>query len=374
MRNVVVRYGELGSKSNPVHGKMVKVLRERVEAFLKFEGFEYGKVRTIEGRIIVEECDAVKVAEELSMLPGISSTSPAYKTSTGMEDIKEAVKEIETGETFGVRANSAVNETGSNEIERRVGSFIEEMKGSSVDLDEPDTWIRIDLRKEAAFVFSERFQGPDGFPVGTEGKLAALISGGIDSPVAAYEAMTRGASITPIYFYNKPFAAEDHKMRFVSTVKKLKRFHPSKKGNVFIVDMEEVNERLMEIDRGRMVVHRKLMFEVAQRIALENGMEGLVTGESIGQKSSQTPRNLRMTAPDVPVHRPLLTLPKSEITSKARKLGTFEDAKIDSACRTMAPDRPRTKASNGEIERLKEEVGFEQLVEKAFDSIEKEKI
>ncbi len=372
MNCVLIRFGEMGSKSNQVRGKMVKVLRQRVQGILDHEGIE-GKARTTEGRIIVETDQVEKAAELISMVPGVSSVSPASKVGNSIEEIKKSVDNIEVGKTFGVRANSAGDrEYSSRELETKLGSYVEQETGSEVDLDNPDTWIRVDLRRKGAFVFQHKIKGPDGFPVGSEGELGALISGGIDSPVAAYEAMTRGSSITPIYFYNRPIAAEDHKFRFKSVVKKLKKFHPSKDWEAVIVDMKKVNEELMEINRGRMVVHRKLMLEVASRIAEEERLEGLVTGESIGQKSSQTPRNLRVTKPEMPVHRPLLTGSKSEITSKARELGTFEEAKVNSACQTLAPNNPRTRMKKSELESLMAKVGYEELVEDAVEAAEKE--
>ncbi|MBC5793043.1 MAG: tRNA sulfurtransferase [Nanohaloarchaea archaeon] len=372
MNCVLVRFGEMGAKSNQVRGKMAKILRQRVQDILDYEDID-AKARTIEGRILVETKSSDEAAKLISKVPGVSSASPAKKVENNLEKIKQQIDEIEVGETFGVRANVAGDRKyNSRDLEVELGAHVEGKTGAQVDLDNPDTWLRIDLRQEGAFVFGQKIEGPDGFPVGSEGKLGALISGGIDSPVAAYEAMTRGSSITPIYFFNRPIAAEDHKMRFNAVVNKLKRFHPSKDWEAIIVDMKEVNEKLMDVDRGRMVLHRKIMLEVAERIAEQENLEGLVTGEAIGQKSSQTPRNLRITAPDIPVHRPLLTRSKSEITSKARELGTFEEAKINSACQTMAPDNPRTRMKESEMDSLRRKVGYEALVEKAVESAEKE--
>ena len=213
-------------------------------------------------------------------------------------------------------------------------------------------------------------------PVGVSDSLAALVSGGIDSPVAAHEVMTRGSNITPIYFYNKPIAAEDHLLRLESVLKSLERFHPSKKWEYFVVDMEEVNNELMEIGRGRMLLHRKIMFEVSEKIAEKEGLSGLVTGEAIGQKSSQTPENLEFTSSSVdkPILRPLITSKKSSITERARSIGTFEDASINSACSTMAPDNPATSMSDNDLRKLEEKVDIEELVQKAIDSAEKRKL
>jgi thiamine biosynthesis protein ThiI len=374
MRKVVVRFGEIGSKSAQVRGQMLNVLRQRVEDRLEYEGLDYSSVSRIESRILIEECEAEKTAEIVSELPGVSSCSPVVETSPSIDAVKNAVKELEIGDTFGVdTSRSGEHEFDSMDLNREVGSFVEERTGAEVDLDDPDTWINIDLREQKAFVYTEIFEGPDGFPVGSQGEMAALISGGIDSPVASYRIMTRGADITPIYFYNKPIAAEDHLLRFRSILDKLERFHPGKKWSYYIVDMEEVNQGLMEFGSGRMILHRRLMFRIAQRIAEKEGLDGIVTGESLGQKSSQTAVNLKRTteAVNLPVHRPLLTDSKSEITEKARKIGTMEQSNIKSACTTLSPENPATELKQDQLESLECEIDIDHLVETAVENAEK---
>ncbi|MFB6145184.1 MAG: tRNA sulfurtransferase [Candidatus Nanohaloarchaea archaeon] len=374
MDTVLVRFSEIATKSHPVRGKMLEVLRQRVRDRIVYEDFEFDGVHKAQGRIIIDTPEAEKAAEAVSELPGAASASPTIRADAELDSIKEAVRELDIGETFGVDTNRAgEHDFNSKDVNIEIGSYIEDLTGANVDLDDPETWVEIDIRFEEAFIFSKRFEGPDGFPVGTAGRYAALISGGIDSPVAAYEIMTRGADVTPIYFYNKPIAAEDHLLRFRSAVSKLERFHPAKKWEAFVVDMEEVNQELMRIGRGRMLLHRQLMFAVSSRIAEDEGLNGLVTGESMSQKSSQTSSNLEMTTSsiDKPVLRPLLTWSKRDIVEEAKMIGSFEDANIASACRTMAPDSPATSMKDEKMEELKEKVGFDELVEKACDSIEK---
>ena len=376
MDHLLVRYGDIGTKSAAVRGKMVKILRQRIEDRLEYEDEEYGSVTDMPGRIIVKDARP-GAAESVSELPGVASVSPVREIDPDMESMKEAGKDVEVGGSFGVDTNrSGQHEFDSMDVNREVGSAVEEASGAEVDLDDPDTWIKFDVRDEKAFMYTENFEGPSGLPVGAADPLGALISGGIDSPVAAYEVMKRGSDITPVYFYNKPVAAGDHLMRFKASVEKLKRFHPSKDWEAYIVDMEEVNEEIMEIGRGRMLLHRYLMFRIAEKIAEQENLEGIVTGEALSQKSSQTSSNMRNTssATDLPIHRPLLTSGKAEITEKARELGTFEEASIDSACRTMAPESPATRMSRRDFENLKKRIDVEELVEKALESTHKENI
>ena len=366
----IVRYGEIGTKSNTVQKQMIQTLRQRIEERIEHEGLEYDKVSTRQGRIVTHTEDAEKTAQILRKVPGVKTVSPARKTEPEIEYIKKASENFEYGETFGVNPNTGKTELSTPEIAKEIGAYVQGFTGAEVDLDDPDTWLGVDVREDEAYIFTEKLEGPGGFPTATQGTYAALVSGGIDSPVAAYQIMTRGADILPIYFYNKPIAAGDHLMRFKASIKKLKKFHSSKKWKAVIIDMEEINKELMEVERGRMVLHREIMFRVAEKIAEQRGLEGLVTGESLGQKSSQTSSNLELTSSsiDKPVMRPLLTRDKNSISEEARKIGTFEEAEINSACRSLSPDNPATVLDIERLENLREALNVEDLVEKAFKS------
>lgn len=374
MECVLVRHGEIATKSAKVRSDMVKVLRQRVEDRLDFEDITYESVQIKPGRIICRGVeDSKPAARVISELPGVASSSPVYATENSLESIKNISGEIEVGTTFGIDANtSGQTNLDSNEVERELGDYFCESTDATVDLDNPETWVRIDVRSEEAFVFDQVFKGPQGFPAGTGSKVAALISGGIDSPVAAYEMMKKGEDIIPVYFYNKPIAAEDHLIRFKSVVRKLKRFNPSKNWDMYIVDMEEVNKTLLDkVNKGRMILHREIMFKVAEEI-LSDDISGIATGESLAQKSSQTARNLEKTssAVETTIFRPLLTRDKYGITEQAREIGTFEEAKIDSACRSLSPTSPATRISEEHLENIEKKVEIDKLVEKAVDSSE----
>lgn len=374
MHRVVVRFGEIGSKSAQVRGQMLNVLRQRVEDRLEYEELEYESVSRISSRILVETQEAEKAAEIISQVPGVSSSSPAYETEPSIKSIKSAVKKMEIGNSFGVDASRAgEHDFDSMDLNREIGGFVDGRCGAEVDLDDPETWIKIDVREDRAFVYTEFFEGSDGFPTGSQGEMAAMVSGGIDSPVATYEIMTRGADITPVYFYNRPIAAEDHLMRFKSVLDEIRKFHPGKKWHYYVVDMEEINNELMEIGQGRMILHRRLMFRITERIAEKEGLKGIVTGESLGQKSSQTAVNLKRTteAVNLPVHRPLLTRSKSEITEKAREIGTMEQSNIKSACTTLSPENPATELKEDQLEELESRFDIEKMVDSAVENAEK---
>ncbi|MFB6190037.1 MAG: tRNA sulfurtransferase [Candidatus Nanohaloarchaea archaeon] len=374
MEHVLVRYSDIGTKSRHVRNQMRQVLRQRVEDRLEYEGLDYSRVSAEPGRIIVESEQPGKAARVVAELPGVASASPAVRTEAGIGAMKEASARFDCGDSFGIQANRAGDHSfDSQNIKQELGAHFQELTGAEVDLDDPETLLEVDVRGEDAYLFTERFQGPGGLPVGTQDPVAMLISGGIDSPVAAFEMMKRGADIFPIYFYNKPIAAEDHLMRFEASLEKLRRFHPGKKWEYHVVDMEEVNRELMELGRGRMVIHRIVMFRAAEELAEREGLNGLATGEALGQKSSQTTRNLDLTSSMVggAVFRPLLSWNKEEITERAREIGTYEEAKIASACRTMAPEQPATRLSEKDFNELRARVDIDGLVETAVEAAEK---
>ncbi len=374
MDHVVARYGEIGIKSKSVRKRMVALLEKRIRQKLDRQGVEYEFLGKIQGRIVIKTPNPVDISKKIAEVPGVASTSPAILTGTDMESIRIASDKMEIGGDFGVRVNRSVaHEKTSGEIAKEIGGRIQNRTKASVNLRDPSTWVEIDIREEHSLIFSERNRGSGGFPVGSEGALAVLISGGIDSPVASYEVMTRGCDITPIYFYNRPMASEDHIARFEEVLRILTKFHPAKKWHYYIIDMGEVNAKLLEIERGRMVLHRMVMFRIAEEIALENGLNGIVTGEVIGQKSSQTPENIAVTSSEVrlPVLRPLLTRRKEDIVEASKRIGTFELANMKSACSAMAPSNPATSMREEEVELLKERVNFEELVTIAKKNIER---
>ncbi|MFP4038585.1 MAG: tRNA sulfurtransferase [Candidatus Nanohaloarchaea archaeon] len=371
--DLVVRYSEIHKKQGNVRKRFVQTLRQRVQDKLEFEGLYYGKVAVKPGRITVE--DTVRDSRVVAELPGVKSCSIAEKTGPEIEEVKKAFP-LDFNTSFGVRINLRGLEDSSQDWEEEIGSFVQQETGEEVDLEDPGIWLKAEVTEDHAHVFTseDSFEGPGGLPAGVEGKVLSMISGGIDSPVAAFEALKRGLDVTPIYFYDRPYAAEDHLARFEAVVRELKRFHPGKDWSYILVDMEEVNKALSSVEKGRMVLHRRAMFKVAERVREERGLDGTVTGESFNQKSSQTPRNLFASSRDLPVFRPLLNENKVDIQEQACRIGTFEHSKIDSACKKMVPDSPATSMDPERLEELEKYIGLERLVEQAFESSKEEEI
>jgi len=363
---VLVRYGEIGVKSDAVQRRMETTLRENLEQMLAREGID-ADVRREHTRLYVDtKADRIgRVTDIVTDCFGVVSASPSRRVDPTLSAITTALAESvddhyggaddDTAETFAVRARRAGDEEthpfSSTDLERKGGSAVWERaaelgRDPAVDLDDPDVTFFVECREEDAYVFLEKRAGPGGLPYGTQEPVVALISGGIDSPVAAYEVMKRGCPVYPLYVDLGSFGGVDNRMRAIETVRALSSYVPDGDLPLLVAPGGDAVERIAgTTETCRMLVTRRFMFRVATEVAAERGAVGLVTGESIGQKSSQTSANLRVTSEvtDLPIHRPPATMDKTEITDRATEIGTFADSTIQTGCHRLAPPNPATK-------------------------------
>jgi thiamine biosynthesis protein ThiI len=353
---VVVRYGDASVKSARVQSSMEARLVENLRALLDDRGID-GTVerRWTRPRIRTDDPDAAAAAAADAF--GVANVSPARTVEPTADAVVDAVAETaaavydDPSATFAVDVDRAGDhDFGSHEVARQAGDAVFRTVEfePEVDLDDPDVTFGVEIREQEAFVFLERRSGPGGLPLGSQTPLVALVSGGIDSPVAAYEVMKRGSPIVPVYLDLGDYGGPDHRARALETVGHLSSYGPNVDWTTWVVPAGDVVDTLMtEMDRGRMLSYRRFMYRVGEAVAERVGADGIVTGEAIGQKSSQTTRNLAVTgsAVELPVHRPLLTLDKPEITERAREIGTYRDATIPAGCYRIAPDQVETNAS-----------------------------
>ena len=354
---VVVRYGELGTKSSRVRGRMERQLRDNLAAVLVDRGID-GHVERHDGRLVVDTPMPSRAADAAAEIPGVVSTSPARRTPAEFDRIQHALVELAEAnapfDSYAVRASRGTDahRFTSLELERSGGSAIGVTTEATVDLDTPDVTFEADVRVEEAFVFTDRIDGPGGLPVGSQAPLVALVSGGVDSPVAAFEVMRRGSPIVPVYVDLGSYGGPDHRARALAACGRLRRRAPNHDGRPYVIDGSETIQLLADrVERGRMLSLRRYFFAAAETIADETDAAGIVTGEVIGQKSSQTARNLQVTseATTLPIHRPLLSVDKPVLIERAKALGTYEEAAIPAGCNRLAPPRPET---DGRIEGL----------------------
>ena len=356
---VLVRYGEIGIKSAQLRGRMEQRLQENLLAILDDRGVD-AQVTRENTRLYVEtNPDRVEtVAAAAADTFGVVSASPARRVAPTREAITDALGnaacEHYRGQPYAVRVDRAgpasAHPFSSTELERDGGDAVARAAPAdadpTVELDDPAVTFSVECRPDDAYVYLDQQAGPGGFPLGTQEPLVALVSGGIDSPVAAWLAMKRGAPVYPLYIDLGEYGGVDHRLRAEETTATLGEYAPNFDTRLRVADGGEVIEELAaDLDMYRMVAVRRFMLQVAAEVAAELDTVGIVTGEAAGQKSSQTMTNFGVTgaAVDLPVHRPLLALDKSTISQRAQAIGTYPDSTIDTGCHLLAPDGPATR-------------------------------
>lgn len=361
--SVLIRHGELGTKSAQVQAKMERQLADNLRQVLSREGIA-ATVRIEHGRIFVSTPSPQAVANIAGETFGVSSASPVRTVSPTKESITAALTaiapDVYTSGSFAVRARRAGPKNAhpftSNDLEEEIGSAIWQAVESDfdpeVDLDTPDTTFFIECRETNAYVFLSSYAGPGGFPYGTQGTVVPLISGGTDSPVAVWEMMRRGCDVVPVYFDFESFGGVDHVARVIATTRRLASYTPSGELELVRLPIGEKVQTLIDTTHDtRMLSLRRLMFALAGQIADSTDAIGLATGEAIGQKSSQTGPNLAATATATryPIHRPLVNEDKESIISKAKDIGTYTESRIDAGCNRIAPSFPQTAGTVDEV-------------------------
>lgn len=378
---VLVRHGDLNVKSTRVKRRMEHRLLDHAESLLAAAGVDAEVDRRWSRPIVRGVCgDAETAAETVARAFGVVSTSPAVTVPSERDAIEDALAAagaaVYEGGAFAVSVNRADKSLPytSEDLERSGGQAVwdavEDEFEPEVDLDDPDIVFEVDLREDEAFVFHERYDGPGGLPYGTQEPLVALVSGGIDSPVAAFEAMRRGSPVVPVYADLGEYGGADHEARAVETVRTLAERVPDAEFELWRVPAGDVVNDLVEtMGTGRMLAFRRFLLMVGEAVAEETGAVGVVTGEALGQKSSQTAQNMAVTsqAIDLPVHRPLFSRDKQDIVSQSRDIGTFVDSTVPAGCNRVVPDQPETHGSAETVRRMEPD----DLRERAVAAVER---
>jgi len=383
--SVVVRFsGEIWIKGAWTRRFYVGRLLRNIKRVLKFYGLEVKGVSRIDGRLFFKTDKAEEVVHRLSRVFGVSSVSPVLETTSRLEDIVDkmvflAGKRLCKGSSFAVKCRRVgVHPYGSKNVCEVVGQRILDKFGDKlsvrVDLKTPDVRFGVEVRDERAFVYSDVVAGVGGMPLGTQPRLVGLLSGGFDSAVACWLVMKRGAPVVTVYFDNCPFTDERATERATEVAKTLFGWAIGFPRRMFIVSFGETLKAFVEEAPRRLtcVLCKRMMYRVAERIAEQIGVEGIVTGEAIGEQASQTLHNLRVLDEAVqkyPVYRPLLGFDKAETEALARKIGTYEISGWKAKGCTAAPQKPTTKARLEEVKEAEERLKVEEIIEDLVNSL-----
>jgi thiamine biosynthesis protein ThiI len=312
---------------------------------------------SIPARIVIRFSELVPWAEvfaRLSTVFGINGLIPVERAGTTYDQLEAFVGEhvVEfKGKTFAVRCKRSDKRfpMTSEEVNRRLGAFVNERTGMAVDLENPDVTFHVLIQSDGLYLFRDRYPGPGGLPAGTSGRVLVLISGGIDSPAAAYLAMKRGTRAHYVHFHSAPYTTDAS----VGKVERLVRILTRHQGasRLAVVPFGDCQREIVALcpERLRVVLYRRMMLRTAERIARRWRCEALVTGESLNQVASQTLEN--MAAIDrvahMPVLRPLVGMDKQEIISVAERADTFELSVLphQDCCSFLQPQHPATRTT-----------------------------
>ncbi len=388
MKCVLVHYGEIGIKGGN-RRYFEKKLVENIKRTLRC------RVERQRGRIILRNFKEKEI-EKLNRIAGISSFALADEVALDMKKISKAVAAVAKSwyrqspskttmgpafrkgkkKTFRItarRSNKSFR-LNSMELNRLLGGVVIKATKMKVDLHNPDVEIFVEIT-EKAYIYAKKIPGIEGLPVGSAGKVVSLLSGGIDSPVAAYRMMTRGCRVVFVHFHNyDPFGGKIEKL--VKTLSSYQHF-----STLYMIPFKEVQQEIIKKtmkgpkdQRYRMLLYRRLMMQIAEQVAKKEGALGLVTGDSVAQVASQTLQNLNVIYEPVklPVFSPLIGSSKNEIINQARGIGTYETSiqPYTDCCSVLVGRHPSTHASVAVVKKLERKLRVSFLARKALKKAE----
>jgi thiamine biosynthesis protein ThiI len=310
---------------------------------------------------------------------GIANVAPAWRCNREIGAIEKTALELISDQRFeSFRIAARRGDKGypltSMEVDKRLGQSVKEKTGARVDLTNPGLTLFVEILSQEAFLYLNKFRGAGGLPVGVSGKVLALLSGGIDSPVASYRMMKRGCQVSFIHFHSYPFHDKASWEKAEELVEHLTPYQFQSR--LYLVPFGEIQR---EIVIGippplRVILYRRCMLRIAQALALQEGAKALVTGESLGQVASQTLQNCAtiQEAISMPILRPLIGLDKEEIIAQAREIKTYEISiqPGQDCCQFFIPAHPETAASIDAAHKAEERFDIARWVKMGMDGIE----
>jgi thiamine biosynthesis protein ThiI len=377
MSSVVLHYGELALKGRN-RPWFLATLTKSVRSALR--GLKVRRVRSLIGRIIVtleDDREWPEVRERLAALPGISNFALARHMPMDLDAITAAiVAELPDRpvRSFRVRARRADKRfpVPTPDIERHIGTHVQAARGWAVDLSKPELVITVEFLTDDAYYFFERVKGTGGLPIGTGGRVMALLSGGIDSPAAAWRIIRRGCRTDFVHFHSYPILSATSQEKARELVRVLTR--SQHRSRLFLVPFGPIQQQIVVSvpPALRVVVYRRMMLRIAEVLAKQTGALALVTGDAVGQVASQTIDNLAVvgSVASLPLLRPLIGMDKEEITADAQRIGTYAISIVpdEDCCTLFTPRYPTTGASLADVEAAERELDVAGLVATAVEA------
>lgn len=378
---VLAHYQELGLKGRN-RSFFERKLTDNLRQLLS--GVTGAKVLPISGRVLIRfanQADTDYVTGQLARAFGLGSFSPAVEVVDPTLDtlISSAIELADRTpfESFEVRARRGNSSfpISSTEVNVVVGQALKDHTGARVDLTNPQWSCRIELVTNKAYLYSDKMPGPGGLPVGTSGKVLTLLSGGIDSPVAAWRMARRGASVDYIHFHGQPFADPSSSRQAAQLARQLAPW--TLRSKLWLISFGQIQSEIVTCapQELRIVLYRRFMMRIAEELALREGAQALVTGECLGQVASQTITNLQAISSVVhslPIFRPLIGHDKLEIEHSGKQIGTY-DISIQphqDCCVLFTPRRVATAAKIPELVQAESSLLVDRMVQEAVAAAE----
>lgn len=382
-RTILIHYHEINLKGNN-RAWFETHLLQNVAAHIK--GLPYKSVQRFAGRLLVEltpDSPAGEIAHRIAMVFGIANFAVTWEVAAEIEAIRSGLAELiptVNFESFKIDARRGTKNfpLNSQQLNQQLGSFVQEITGAKVRLENPDAVFFVEIAASRAFLYLHRISGAGGLPTGTGGGVLCLLSGGIDSPVAAYRLMRRGCRVFYVHFHSFPHTSIESQQKVRGVLQILSRFQLE--STLFLVPFAEVQREIVAFAPPpmRVILYRRFMIRIAEAIAQKEKISALVTGDSLGQVASQTLENIRTisAAATVPVFRPLIGADKEEIMNAARAIGTYEISiqPDQDCCSLFVPRHPETMSSPERGDHAERELDIARLTQSALQAVTRETI
>lgn len=378
---ILCKYGEIvlkGLNRGSFENELIKNVNRRIKPLGNF------KLRSGQSTLYVipqdDEADMDEVYERVKKVYGIAKVCRAVRAEKNMDSIFEVACEcfgdiLLGAKTFKVvtkRSDKSFGMTSPEVSAELGGRLLSKFHRLKVDLYEPEVTVVCEIRDEGAFIHGAAEEAAGGIPVGTSGRALLLLSGGIDSPVAGCMMAKRGIELSAIHFEAPPYTSERALMKVERLAEKMSEY--CGRISFYTVPFTKIQEEIKNNCKEEYftLIMRRLMMEIAQRIAEKNGLQALITGESLGQVASQT--TAAMVTTDavcrIPVFRPCIGLDKKEIIDMSYRLGTFEISiePYEDCCTVFTPRHPKTRPTLEEVEKAQADFDFEALIEEAVEN------
>ena len=381
MDSLLIRYHEIALKKGN-RAYFTELLKRNLLCAVKDLGVK--EIRSLPARLLVtfkSDVDPQTAIHRVRAVFGIANFSLVERAARDIEDIRARILLSLEGATFSsfcieTQRGDKTFPLTSPEINRQLGAAVKEYSGARVDLTDAEFTVFVEILPRDAFFGFNKIAGPGGLPVGASGRVVSLISGGIDSPVAAYRMMQRGCRLIFVHFHSAPYldATSQEKARKLVSELTRRQFQ----SRLYLIPFGEIQRQIVAtVNRPlRVVLYRRMMLRIAETVARAERAKALVTGESLAQVASQTLENMAVIqqAAALPILRPLVGMDKQEIIDQARKIGTFDISSIpdQDCCQLFVPKHPATKAHLREVEEAESRLEIDQLTRLGIENAEKE--